>query len=275
MHRFHQFALVGLGGALGALARLGMTTFGDPGVVGTFIANIAGSAALGLLAHEPRPDQLRWFAATGLCGGLTTMSTFAVELVTGVSVAPLWVVAAYGVLSVGLGLAAFSSTRKLGPKHPLAAAVLGLTAISALTGLVAGLVEVAGRSLDIAIWFLVAAGLGAGVRGLLSAGEKFDRQLIAIAGINVVGAFALGALSGFPDPELFPGSSPGGVLTTQQAVDQQLVLGVGALGAFTTFSTAISQLENVARKNDRPTSALVGMTMFAAIIGAAALGRLF
>ena len=274
MHRFHQFALVGLGGALGALARLGMTTFGDPGVIGTFIANIAGSAALGLLTHEPRPDQLRWFAATGFCGGLTTMSTFAVELVTGVSVAPLWIVAAYGLLSVGLGLAAFSSTRKLGPKHPMAAAVLGLTAIAALTGLTAGLVEVAGRSLDVTIGFLIAAGLGAGVRGVLSAGEKFDQQLIAIAAINIVGAFALAVISGLPDPGLFPGSS-GGILTTQQGADRQLILGVGALGAFTTFSTAISQIESIAHKNDRQTSALVGIAMFVAIIGAAALGRLF
>ena len=274
MHRFHQFAFVGLGGALGALARLGMTTFGDPGVVGTFIANIAGSAALGLLAHEPRPDQLRWFAATGFCGGLTTMSTFAVELVTGVSVAPLWIVVAYAVLSVGVGLTAFSSTRKLGPKHPMSSAVLGLTVIAALTGLTAGLLDVAGRSFDVAIGFLIAAGLGAGVRGVLSAGEKFDQQLIAIAGINIVGAFALGALSGLADPGLFPGSS-GGILTTQQGADRQLILGVGALGAFTTFSTAISQIESIARTNNRQTSALVGIAMLVAIIGAAALGRLF
>ena len=272
MQRFPQIALIGVGGSLGALARLGMANFGDPAVVGTFVANIAGSAALGLLAHQPRTDRLRWFAATGFCGGLTTMSTFAVELVTGLSVAPVWIVVAYGLLSVGIGLAAFSSTRKLGPQHPAAGAVLVLTALAALIGLIAGIADLPGRGLGVAIAFVLAAAVGASLRGLLSAAGTFNGRLVAIGLINVVGAFSLAALSGLPDPELFPGGS-GGLLTSPN--DQLFVVGLGGLGAFTTFSTAISQLERIAREHGRQVSVLAGVVMFVAILAATALGRAF
>lgn len=276
MHRFHQFALVGFGGSLGALARLGMASFGDPAIIGTFVANLAGCAALGLLAYEPRTDRVCWFAATGFCGGLTTMSTLAVELVTGLSVAPAWIVVAYGFLSVGVGLAAFTSTRKLGPKHPLAAAVLGLTALAALIGLTAGVAELPGRGLGVTATFLVAAAVGAGVRGILSSWETFNARLVAIGLINIVGAFTLAALSGLPDPTVFPGGQGGPLSPLGVSLnDRLLIVGVGGLGALTTFSTAISQLEHIARDRGRQMSILAGVAMFAAIIAAATLGRAF
>ena len=274
MRQLHLFALVGLGGALGSLARLGMATFGDPGTVGTFIANIVGCTALGLLARSPRSDQLRWFAATGFSGGLTTMSTFALELVAGAWIGPIWVMVLYFVLSVGVGLAAFSSARSLGVTHPMASVVLGLTGLASLVGLLAGLAAFSDRGLAVAIGFVLAAALGAGVRGVLSAANTFDAQLIAIGLINVVGAFVLAFLTGPPNSVTFPARLSDALSPLDaEPSNGLLILGIGALGAFTTFSTAISQLERLVRERGRAAGVLVGAVMFAAIIGAAALGR--
>ena len=245
--------------------------------MGTFIANVAGCAALGFLVSSPRPDQILWFAATGVSGGLTTMSTFAVEVVTGVSVASLWVVIVYAILSVGAGLTAFSTARSIGSDQPLGRVVAALTGVAVIIGLIAGLANLPQRGLGVALGFIIAAAAGAALRGTLSAGTSFNSRLVAIGIINVVGAFTLSAVSGLADPGLFPrfDGANVGLLTTEAAMNRSLIFGVGALGAFTTFSTAISQIECLARANSARTTMLVGGAMFSAIIAAAALGRLF
>lgn len=275
MRLVHQFALVGLGGALGALARLGIASFGEPGIIGTFIANIAGCAALGILAHEPRTDRLSWFGATGFCGGLTTMSTFALELVAGVSVAPVWVVLSYAVISVGGGLTAFASTRSLGIAHSSAKVVAILSVLAATVGVIAGAIALAERAVVVVVAFVLAAMLGAGLRGVVGAGEHFASQVAAIVIVNVGGAFALSALSGFADPDLFPGSATGGLLTSQGNINRQIIVGVGFLGSFTTFSTAVSHIDQTARHFGKGKAAALATATFAAIIGAAILGRVF
>ena len=278
MRSLHQFAFVGLGGALGSLTRLGLGEVATAPTVGTVIANIVGSLALGLLMHEPRPEQVSWFAATGFCGGLTTMSLFALEAVAGASVAPIGVVIGYVVISVGLGLVAFAGGRNVGPSQrlstsPLSTVMTALVVIFVVLGLVSGLANSADYGGAFLFWFLGAAAVGAGLRGALSAKGSFNTQLIAILAINIVGAFLLGLTSPLFDVEVFPGFSNAGVLRSG-ANTSEIIFGTGALGAFTTFSTAIAQLERIDRETGRIKAVAVLLVMFALIIGAAALGRL-
>ena len=71
--------LVAVGGALGALARLGGTE-AVSSVWATVLVNLVGCLLLGLLVGARRDDAaLRAFAGTGVLGGLMTMSAFAVD----------------------------------------------------------------------------------------------------------------------------------------------------------------------------------------------------
>ena len=79
---------VGLGGALGALARYGIELGGDVGRDGfpwpTLVVNVSGAFTLGavytLLEERVRPTPyLRAFLAIGLLGAYTTFSTWTAE----------------------------------------------------------------------------------------------------------------------------------------------------------------------------------------------------
>lgn len=79
---------VGLGAALGAWLRWGLSLWLNPLLanlpLGTLAANLAGGLLMGLLmaafeAHADWPIELRLFAGTGFLGGLTTFSTFSGE----------------------------------------------------------------------------------------------------------------------------------------------------------------------------------------------------
>jgi len=87
------FLLVGLGGAIGAVARYGTGVLvGRLGFSGypwaTMIANITGSFAMGLLigwlalATPGNQNELRLFVAVGILGAFTTFSTFSLDVVT-------------------------------------------------------------------------------------------------------------------------------------------------------------------------------------------------
>ncbi|MFC5948591.1 fluoride efflux transporter CrcB [Pseudonocardia lutea] len=81
-------AAVALGGAVGALARwavgLGLPTTPGAFPLGTFLVNVVGCAAIGVLLvaitelRQAHP-LLRPFLATGILGGFTTFSTFSVD----------------------------------------------------------------------------------------------------------------------------------------------------------------------------------------------------
>ncbi len=89
------FALVGAGGALGAMARfavgrLGVALWGAGFPWGTLLVNIVGSFLMGLFVHWAalRPEtaaassSARLFFAVGLLGAFTTFSTFSLDVVT-------------------------------------------------------------------------------------------------------------------------------------------------------------------------------------------------
>ena len=84
-----EFAAVGVGAALGAWLRWGLSAWLNPRVphfpLGTLAANLVGGYLVGLavayftLRHD-LPPSLRLFAITGFLGGLTTFSTFSAEV---------------------------------------------------------------------------------------------------------------------------------------------------------------------------------------------------
>lgn len=82
--------LVGLGGALGSIARyltgaLTLRTFGPNWPFGTFAVNLAGGLVIGVLAgwlaHRGGAEQerIRLFFQVGVLGGFTTFSAFSLE----------------------------------------------------------------------------------------------------------------------------------------------------------------------------------------------------
>ena len=82
--------LIGLGGALGAIARyavdqLTVAQLGSS-IVGTLIANISGTFLLGLLigmlsSHSAWPAEVRIFLTVGFLASYTTFSTLSVATV--------------------------------------------------------------------------------------------------------------------------------------------------------------------------------------------------
>ena len=84
------FFAVGVGSAIGAWARWGLSVWLNPRFAlfpfGTFVANAVGGFLVGLaVAHFARHPELspawRMFAVTGFLGGLTTFSNFSAEVV--------------------------------------------------------------------------------------------------------------------------------------------------------------------------------------------------
>lgn len=73
----HAALLVGIGGAIGTLARYGLTEWSAPLV----LINVAGSLLLGVLVGAGIGRRPLLVAGTGFCGGFTTYSAFAHSIV--------------------------------------------------------------------------------------------------------------------------------------------------------------------------------------------------
>ena len=123
----YGFLLVAVGGFLGAVARyatdaavggfVAAASLGDglavlggtPTGVGTLVANVVGSFALGLLLTRTSSERLRLLVGTGALSSFTTYSTFVSDAVALGTPAGAWYVAASyatGLAAAALGLAA-------------------------------------------------------------------------------------------------------------------------------------------------------------------------
>jgi CrcB protein len=112
----HVLAAVATGGAIGAGGRWfiawALTSIGGAAPIGswpwpTLIVNIVGAVLIGLAARGYARDTVFWaFAATGVLGGFTTFSAFAVELNDMADAGRLPLAVAYVAVTVIGGLAA-------------------------------------------------------------------------------------------------------------------------------------------------------------------------
>ncbi|MCD6046330.1 MAG: CrcB protein [Gammaproteobacteria bacterium] len=117
-----NYLLIGLGGALGAMARVGVGRLFPATLAGTIpvqmmAVNVIGCFVMGLLSswleHHHSPLALRYFLITGVLGGFTTFSAFALEGSLLLQKQQYWPAAAYIGLTVVLCLAFFFVGSKL------------------------------------------------------------------------------------------------------------------------------------------------------------------
>ena len=129
MPQVDEVVVVAIGGVVGALARAGigwLVPHSDPASWpwATFITNLVGCALLGLVLafvdgrHErwlvtapTRARLIRPLLATGVLGGFTTFSTFAVEIVRLIRADRVIEAGLYAALSVLLGIGLVAITR--------------------------------------------------------------------------------------------------------------------------------------------------------------------
>ncbi len=105
---------IGAGGALGAMARHGVSRaalhlLGPNFPWGTLTVNAVGSFAMGALVvwlarHEPETAALRAFLTIGLLGAFTTFSTFALDAMTLAKDRSLTIAGLYVAASVTLSI---------------------------------------------------------------------------------------------------------------------------------------------------------------------------
>ena len=106
------------GGAVGASRRGGGLDATGEGAFPwpVLLVNLVGCAALGLLIGRDVPLSTRLMLGTGLCGGLTTFSTFSVEAAQLVRADDTVLAVAYVLCSVVGGLAAAVIGRTAGAR---------------------------------------------------------------------------------------------------------------------------------------------------------------
>lgn len=110
--------LVAVGGAVGGLARWRLALALPPSgglPVATLVTNAAGCLLLGALLARTADARLRALLGTGVLGGFTTVSTFALETDRLLVRAP-GTALAYVVLSLATGVGAAALGRRLGSR---------------------------------------------------------------------------------------------------------------------------------------------------------------
>jgi CrcB protein len=108
------FALVGLGGALGAMGRYGVNiavgSFPGGFPLSTLLVNVVGSLLMGLLigalarATPVYGNEVRLFVAVGVLGGFTTFSSFSLDAMTLIERGEIAQAAIYVGLSVAVSI---------------------------------------------------------------------------------------------------------------------------------------------------------------------------
>lgn len=122
--RLFLLALVFVGGGIGSICRYALATavqrnFPDPFPLGTFLVNLIGCFAVGLvgalgLERAALSPEARTFLMVGILGGFTTFSSFAWETLGLLSVKDLFRASMYVGGSVFLGLLGAALGRALG-----------------------------------------------------------------------------------------------------------------------------------------------------------------
>lgn len=110
-----QLSLVGVGGVAGASLRWLVNQSVDVGAFPwhTLIVNVLGCVGLAVVTSRATSATLRRFLGVGFFGGLTTFSTFSIEIVELLDQGREVTAVSYLVASLVLGLAAFVATRQL------------------------------------------------------------------------------------------------------------------------------------------------------------------
>ena len=108
--------LVGTGGLIGSIGRYLVQNYCSrfapyPFPVSTFTVNIVGSLLIGIIygladRQNVLSQEWRLFLATGICGGFTTFSAFAMENMTLIKQGDYATFLAYTLSSIALGLGA-------------------------------------------------------------------------------------------------------------------------------------------------------------------------
>ena len=107
--------IVGAGGAAGAVLRylIGLIPINRSSTfpINTFLINIIGSFAIGVIAalalrNDKIDPKLILFLKTGICGGFTTFSSFALEIGDLIAGGNTAAAAVYAILSMVMGVAA-------------------------------------------------------------------------------------------------------------------------------------------------------------------------
>lgn len=107
-----NFVYVAAGGALGSMARYGVSLLAAGQPWATLAVNVLGSAAIGVLAGQGLAGPARLFWVTGVLGGFTTFSAFSLEAALLWERAP-WMGALYVAASILLSFAAFAAAWNL------------------------------------------------------------------------------------------------------------------------------------------------------------------
>lgn len=118
-----NYLLIGLGGALGAMARVGVGRLFPATLAGSSIplqmlaVNVIGCFVMGVISswleYHHGPLALRYFLVSGFLGGFTTFSAFALEGMLLVQKQQYWPAAVYIACTVILCLAFFFIGSKL------------------------------------------------------------------------------------------------------------------------------------------------------------------
>lgn len=112
----HAFFWIGLGGATGAIARVGLMSILPPSFLSIplkiFFVNVLGCFLMGALAefitaYGNLSLNMRHFLIQGFLGGFTTFSAFALEFGLLYQKGLHWTAAFYAILSVVLSVAFF------------------------------------------------------------------------------------------------------------------------------------------------------------------------
>ncbi|WP_460775524.1 fluoride efflux transporter FluC [Microbacterium sp. GXF7504] len=118
-----HLGLVAAGGAIGTALRAAVTLIETPAIPGLVVAivNLIGAFGLGVVTGAvvrrgdgPRTRAMRQFLGTGLLGGFTTYSAFALDAVTGT---PVWLTLGTAVLGVGAAWFGLVLVRPAAPRR--------------------------------------------------------------------------------------------------------------------------------------------------------------